>query len=793
MRILSLRLKGFKGIKLGALKREEINIDFSQLPDGLIAIRGENGAGKTTILDSLHPYRVMPFRDSQGMPDAVDGTGEKELVFQTVDGRTYKSLLTINEKSRDMVAQLFVYDEDKNSWSTLVDGRTSEYDAAIENILMPESLFFTANFRAQNAKSFVGYKKGDLKDLVEDLTGLKPFLQKSIAARERRLEEERVLELKETESGTLQKTIMDLAVEFPDKEYIKELEKEKTSREKEIRGADSKIGELKGKTALFDEKEKSVRKSLDDLIRNSEGNLSEIKLRGNSLIAKRREYGEIFDKKAEILKAGAELKTALERLKKEQEQIAKKSELLVKKNEITKIEYGHRATLKDLNGRLETAKKSSGVLDEVPCSDDEKSKCKLLANALTAKKEISGLELKVKEAEKQIAEAQKKLSGIDNEIQGLPASVSRELSDEVTRLQKLAAETSTLEMAEKELKSIDNEIADLRSKKNKIEEELKAKKDKTDEELVLILKGKENVNSELRAMDESREAHRLELERISKDLERLALMEKTAVETLKRRKEVEKRIEEIQAQANVIRKDARQWGLIEKGFGRDGLIALELELASPVISDIVNSLLEEMGGRFAVRFETLRPKANKKNEYVETFDIKVLDTETGIEKSLVDLSGGERVWVDEAIARAISVYLSRSAGGRCSYLVSDERDGALDETKKLEYCSMKRQVLKLGGYNQEFFISHTPDLWDLADAVITVDRSGISVDKIISTGKELTAAVPEQTGDKPKTAARKSKSGNNGDKKPRKTKTDKQMPVQENVVTPGLFAGGPDL
>jgi exonuclease SbcC len=33
---------------------------------------------------------------------------------------------------------------------------------------------------------------------------------------------------------------------------------------------------------------------------------------------------------------------------------------------------------------------------------------------------------------------------------------------------------------------------------------------------------------------------------------------------------------------------------------------------------------------------------------------------------------------------------------------------------------MKRRVLELGGYGQEFFISHSPDVWPLADAVINL-------------------------------------------------------------------------
>jgi exonuclease SbcC len=36
--------------------------------------------------------------------------------------------------------------------------------------------------------------------------------------------------------------------------------------------------------------------------------------------------------------------------------------------------------------------------------------------------------------------------------------------------------------------------------------------------------------------------------------------------------------------------------------------------------------------------------------------------------------------------------------------------------------SMKREVVRLGGYRQEFFVSQTPELTAMADAVIDLDR-----------------------------------------------------------------------
>lgn len=54
-------------------------------------------------------------------------------------------------------------------------------------------------------------------------------------------------------------------------------------------------------------------------------------------------------------------------------------------------------------------------------------------------------------------------------------------------------------------------------------------------------------------------------------------------------------------------------------------------------------------------------------------------------------------------------------------LFCDEADGALDADRKRMFMAMKREVLKLGGYEREFFVSQTPELTAMADAVIDLD------------------------------------------------------------------------
>lgn len=48
-------------------------------------------------------------------------------------------------------------------------------------------------------------------------------------------------------------------------------------------------------------------------------------------------------------------------------------------------------------------------------------------------------------------------------------------------------------------------------------------------------------------------------------------------------------------------------------------------------------------------------------------------------------------------------------------------DWLLDPERKRMFMAMKREVLRIGGYRQEYFVSPTPELTAMADAVIDLD------------------------------------------------------------------------
>jgi len=211
------------------------------------------------------------------------------------------------------------------------------------------------------------------------------------------------------------------------------------------------------------------------------------------------------------------------------------------------------------------------------------------------------------------------------------------------------------------------------------------------------------------AAETARQAH----EAVVRDVATLQELDAQCCEARRRRRDLRRRLARLE-------QALRTWTLFARCLGKDGLIALAIDDAGPVLADLANTLLLACyGARFTLSIHTL--VATAKGEEREGFEIVVHDADTGQSKALSMTSGGERVWIEACLTRAVALYLARKGGCRYETLFSDEADGALDPERKRMWMAMKREVLRLGGYAREFFISQTPELATMADAVVDLD------------------------------------------------------------------------
>jgi len=185
---------------------------------------------------------------------------------------------------------------------------------------------------------------------------------------------------------------------------------------------------------------------------------------------------------------------------------------------------------------------------------------------------------------------------------------------------------------------------------------------------------------------------------------------------------------ELDAERVALDQQLADWTRLDEDLGKKGLQALEIDAAGPEISTLTNDLLHEaFGPRFTVRLDTTKPSADGKRE-LESFDVTVIDTERGREAPAETLSGGERVIVSEALSLALTMVACRRAGVERPTLVRDESGAALDAENGRRYVAMLRRAAGIVGADKVLFVSHSRELWELADARIVVADGGVTVE-----------------------------------------------------------------
>lgn len=398
-----------------------------------------------------------------------------------------------------------------------------------------------------------------------------------------------------------------------------------------------------------------------------------------------------------------------------------------------------------------------GLTGEVPCAGtDLQGQCQLLGNAREAQALIPSAQGTIKRLERDKAETELELDAVRRQREALaaaPVALARSeqwaevACSRASRFALLAAQAGELARAEKALAEVELELAALgsdtadqppverpeeaaerqqiqatrqtiaaqheqqarhyRTTLDRLQQALAALPAPYDEQRLVA--AQVTIEQATQSVAAAEQAHLAAV----RDAETLGALVQQATALAGRQAQVANRIAKVETELG-------NWNLFAKCMSNDGLIALAIDDAGPALSGLANDLLLACyGPRFAVSLQTLVETA--KGEQKEGFDIIVHDGESGESKSIGLMSGGERTWIESCLTRAIALYLAQHAGRRYQTLFSDEADGALDPERKRMFMAMKREVLRLGGYEREFFISQTPQLTAMADRIIDLD------------------------------------------------------------------------
>lgn len=176
MTLETLTVRGF----MTAFAGKQVSINFTELPDGLIALVGGNGEGKTTLLEAAPAgvYRQMMSRDGDLKTYAQDRDSSIESVW-AVGNNSYRAVLAVDGIKGGASAAL-----EHQGHRSLNDGKVSTYDTAISKVFPPVHVFKASAFAAQNKSgSFVRASKKDRRDIFNAFLNLDRLVAMSETAK----------------------------------------------------------------------------------------------------------------------------------------------------------------------------------------------------------------------------------------------------------------------------------------------------------------------------------------------------------------------------------------------------------------------------------------------------------------------------------------------------------------------------------------------------------------------------------------------------------------------------------
>ncbi|AAP86038.1 Nuclease SbcCD subunit C (plasmid) [Cupriavidus necator H16] len=768
MRPLKLMLTGFYGIRDG-MKRDSVTVDLTTLPGGLIALVGPNGAGKTTIMDNLHPFPIMPSHASKMSVDAFSywdhlcaPRAEKDLEWEH-GGKTYRSAFAFRNPGKSRKAEYYLFEKDAGGdWKplqladgTLSDGKADTYNRCLEAVLGSPEAFFTSVFSAQNRRPLASYQAGEIKKLLAELLGIEHLRDLSAKAGE-------VAKLLTRSLDTLQRDVLTLSGKRDRAAVVaKEIWQvgESLDAQREARDVETATGAklMQERATLAAKQEANA--GTEARLRELNQRKGELEQRavllgsdeqaaaGRAAVRRRDLDRNAASHRAVLAEASAIESAAGERdalqlaIGRKQAELASQ-QATVEKLDAVQVEHAALSSeLKGLEQRgasaaqlVKSLKLQADVIETVPCWDDPMhAACPLLAQARNAKAGLSEQAVTVEALRdsyrKKLAQAQSMQDSLAARAQArsafaaLRADLERD-QQSLQRLTALAARKPMLDAAREGLVQADRDLTALTEEEaarvdrhKRDAADVQAQLEAVRRELAAL--ATEDVTGMLGQMDRQIAASREGGAAIAGRIEALIRQEGTLVAERERLDAELAGLPAAEAKTQALSDQIAQWKLLAKGLGNDGVIALSIDDAGPAITQIVNDLLLACyGPRFTIAIQTQTELAN--GEKREGFAIDVIDADNDSTKDFSVMSGGQKVWINECLTRGIALYRAQDAQQPFQTLFTDEADGPLDPERKRAFMKMKREVLRIGGYEREFFISQTPDLVDEADGVIDV-------------------------------------------------------------------------
>lgn len=761
---------------------DEVSVDIGALDGPLVAVCGENGAGKSTFLELLLGaiWRTTPTRGSLiDLATARDASVETEFEF---DGRGYRIRQLADAVSRKGEALL----TDAGGTPLVESTKRDAVDTYVAEHFPPLGVMLVSTFIPQQSQGILDAK--DRRSMFLRLIGIdrvellaegarkkagKSSTAFDVAARMVEAERSRSVSVEEAERSVASaeeeqaRALAALAEERSRAELARVAGEEAARRAEEIA---TKTQERRRIQSLVDAKVLEER-DLAERIRNNEGILAQ----ADAIKAAERELAESTERRTAIASRLAELMASKKHLLERSRARGERHGELIRESEraarlvstaadvrarASKLDAA-RAGAEDARSRVEGFKRRREELRQGRSDDRIADLRGGLVEIGTAADLASAQATATRtlEADARAASAPEALADLEVELAGATGDLER-FERETAEGERAAAAEPAIKAAEEALETakaamaallaeqdtggregerIDGEVATLQADRDRLEREgadlerlarrakqLAAAEARIEElrpQLTTVATALGALREELAAVVVPEPLPRVDYSEESlRSAERREREGSDAVavarKELERAREAGAKLAELEAERDAAAVEHSDWERLAADLGKKGLQAALIDAALPELVAITNSLLH---ASYGPRFTVdIRTQAldSKGKRLVERLDIIVFDSKTGGERRAETYSGGERAIIAEGLSLAMTTLAARDSGIRRPTIVRDEAGAALDPEKGRAWIAMLRQACQMMDADKLLFVSHSPELAALADSRI---------------------------------------------------------------------------
>jgi len=770
MKILRLRLKNFVGIQKG-LNLSEIDIELGSL-SGLVSLSGKNGSGKSTFLDCCTPYARLASRKGTLQQHTYGRDAEKELSFE-FQGNTYRTLIKIDaEGTRSPEGYIWKNKSKKSE----VDSKISNYNRYIVELFGTPELFFASVFCSQGATKISDLTTGELKKLFSEFLRLQRYINYEDTSKQcnnlltsrasslnRDIENLRILTDGYAEAGALLACAKGkkAALEQNLLELSKNLEKSEAELAT-IRADIQKNEMIQAKLAGLQATQDRLTTEIEEDQKQLEFELLEPRTKYRKLVIDIANLDILLANETDIREAA----TLAEALKKDIAKtegnlkdagrlyLATRGAVSEKEAEIAEFHLEHERligkTKRDRNAlkiKLEHAQLKLVDLDKRD-PDCVSKTCSFILGALSAQKDIPELELQITKSIEGIAKAERAYSNTRNQLNADmralkdTESVQQAEKEEIeAKIAKFENKLSQIETLADELPGVETALVRKTDLEKRQVENIAAGKKTKDFWEKRIIEKKGQYYATITIVEEKKAEIKMMAEEmfgiVGQDISsfKTAITERTSEvadkiaeisrheQDVARKEQAQNELMDKTAKRELVVNEASDWLYLKNACSAKELRALEIDSVLPSIAAYANDLLiRTFGTQYTVRFQTQDEETGR-----EILDIIVI-REDGSEVPIENLSGGQKVWLLSALRLSLTLISQEKSGKSFQTGFADESDGSLDVGHAIEYVQMYRAFMKVGGFENFYFISHKPDCVSLSDHVLKFEKGGITID-----------------------------------------------------------------